>query len=105
MMESETKYLYGVIVNKGTVAVEAIEIESETTKTIRVRHGGRTFAGQTIINKRNHRNLIHRTPQAALDRFVSELRGSIEREEARLKNYRSQLAQATKLAEAEGTEQ
>lgn len=97
----DPQYIFGVIVNKGMVEIEAVEIESETKKTIRVRHGGRTFAGQTIIHKQRNRNNIHRTPQAALTRFVNDMRGSIEREEKRLASYRDQLVQATTLAEVE----
>lgn len=102
--EGVPKYLYGVVINNTKVEVERIAIESETSKTIRVRHGGRTFAGQTVINKRINRQSIHRTPQDALARFVQDVRGAIEREEARLIKFRSQLAQATELAESENPE-
>lgn len=99
----EVGRLYGVVVEGGCVRVSWIEIERETEKLIYFRHGGEVFPGRETVHKERDRASIFRSPRAALEAHVANLRDGLERLAERTASYESQIAAAARLAdEADG---
>lgn len=95
--------LYGVVAEGGVVRVVSIPIERETERLIYFSHGGELFAGRTHVNKRRESSVIHRSPRAALEAYVENLRGALDRVAQQTERYESLIETATRLAdEAEG---
>lgn len=95
--------LYGVVAEGGCVRVVSIVVERETDKLIYFRHGGEIFCGRTHVHKRRDAANIHRSALAALEAYVANLRGALDRVAQQAERYESLIETATRLAdEAEG---
>jgi hypothetical protein len=95
--------LYGVVAEGGVVRVVSIPIDRETERLIYFTHGGELFAGRTHVNKRRESSVIHRSPRAALEAYVENLRSALDRVAQQTERYESLIETATRLAdEADG---